>query len=128
MRAAAFVVGLLIAAVGATGLIAPTVLFRIAGWFTSPDPWYLLAVVRISVGVLLLLEAKVSRAPRAVRVVAFIPILAGIAIPIIGAERASAMVQSWLSVGPAIAQLSVLPVLALGTFIAWAFAPSRRAA
>ncbi|HZW75867.1 MAG TPA: hypothetical protein VFF43_20120 [Caldimonas sp.] len=127
MKMAAFFVGLLIAAVGVTGLIAPAALYTIASWFTSPDPWYLLAVVRIAVGVLLLIEAKVSRAPRAVRVVAFIPILAGIAIPFIGVERAGAMVQSWLSVRPAVARLSVLPVLALGSFIAWAFAPAGRA-
>jgi len=124
MKAAAFLVGLLIAAVGLTGLISPAALFTIAGWFTNPDPWYVLAVVRIAVGVLLLVEAKVSRVPRAVRVVAFIPILAGIAIPIIGVERAGAMMQSWLSVRPAVARLSVLPVLALGSFIAWAFAPA----
>lgn len=128
MRTAAFLVGLLIAAVGVTGLMAPAALYQIAGWFTSPDPWYVLAVVRIAVGVLLLLAAKTSRAPHAVRGVAFVPILAGIAIPVLGVERAGAMVQSWLSVGPAVARLSVLPVLALGAFIAWAFAPPRRAA
>jgi hypothetical protein len=126
VKTAAFLVGVIIAAVGVTSLIAPAVLYRIAEWFTSPDPWYVLAVVRIAVGVMLLLAAKTSRAPHAVRVVAFVPILAGIAIPILGAERAGAMVQAWLSVGPAVARLSVLPVLALGSFIAWAFAPAGR--
>ena len=73
---------------------------------------------------LLFRAAEDSRVPRVVRVVAFVPILAGLAIPIIGAERASAMVSWWTGLGPGVERLSVLPVLALGTFVAWAFAPT----
>ena len=123
MKTGAFLVGLGIGAVGLAGLIDPSLLYRVAGAFTSAAAWWTLAAVRVAVGVLLVLAAPVSKAPRAVRVVALVPILAGITIPIVGVERAGAMVAWWTALGPGMARLTVLPVLALGSFIAWAFAP-----
>jgi hypothetical protein len=128
VKTLAFVVGLLILAVGVIGIVVPSVLVWIAGRFESPLAWYALAVVRILFGLLLLLVAKSSRAPRTLGVVAFIPLVAGLAIPFVGVARARATVYAWSLQGPGVLRLSAIPVLVLGGFIAYACAPGRGAA
>ena len=124
----AFVIGLFILSVGAIGILVPSFLVWIGRLFVAPAAWYALAVVRVALGVLLLSVAKSSRAPRTLRVVALIPLLAGLAIPFVGAERARDMVHQWSLQEPGLLRLSAIPLLALGGFIAYACAPVRSAA
>src|SRR5262249_57012792 len=124
----AFVIGLFILSVGAIGILVPAFLVWIGRLFVAPAAWYALAIVRVALGVLLLLVAKSSRVPRTLRVVALIPLLAGLAIPLIGVERARDMVDRWSLQGLGSVRLSAVPLLALGGFIADACSPLRRAA
>lgn len=130
MKTLAFAIGLSILTVGVAGLIAPASLVWIARRFAAPVDWlwYTLAVIRVAFGVLLLFVAKVSRAPKTLRVVAFIPLAAGLAIPFVGVERAQATVDWWSMQGPGLVRLTTIAIMALGGFIAYACAPSRRAA
>jgi hypothetical protein len=123
MKALAFVIGLCIAAIGAIGLLAPAVLLWIGGRFGSPTEWYAIGVVRVAFGLLLFSVAKTSRSPRALRAVAFIPLLAGIAAlvtPLVGLAQARAAVEWWSRQGPGVARLTALPLIALGGFVAYA--------
>lgn len=127
VKTIAFVMGLIIVAVGAIGIFLPSGLVWISQGFVGPVEWYTLAVVRVAFGVLLLLVAGASRTPKALRVVAFIPLVAGLAIPFVGVDRARATVEWWSLQGPGMVRLSSIPVLALGGFVAYACSPSRRA-
>jgi hypothetical protein len=94
----------------------------------TPAEWYVLAAARVAFGVLLFFAAKTSRMPKTLRFVACVPIVAGLAIPFVGVDRARATVD-WLSLqGPVTVRFSSIPVLVLGGFAAYACAPSRRAA
>jgi hypothetical protein len=129
MNTLAFIIGLGISAVGALGLVAPAFLIWIAQRFAAPGEWLVLGVVRIAVGLLLLSVAKTSRTPRALRVVAFIPLLAGVAAlatPFVGLERAVAAVEWWSRQSPTVARFTAVPILALGAFIAYASWPAHR--
>jgi hypothetical protein len=128
VKTLAFVIGLLILTVGVIGMVVPSALQWIAGRLESPRAWYALAVIRVLLGVLLLVVAKSSRAPRALRVVAFVPLVAGLAIPLVGVPWARATVEAWSLQGPGVLRLSAIPVLLLGGFIAYACAPARGAA
>ena len=131
MKTLAFVIGLCIIAVGILGILSPSALVWIAQRFGTPADWYALGAVRVAVGVLLLSVAKTSRAPRMLRVVAFIPLLAGLgalATPFVGVERARATLEWWSRLGSGPVRLSAIPLLVLGGFIAYACAPARRAA
>jgi hypothetical protein len=128
VKTLAFVIGLLILTVGVIGMVVPSALQWIAGRLESPRAWYALAVIRVLLGVLLLVVAKSSRAPRALRVVAFVPLVAGLAIPLVGVSWARATVEAWSLQGPGVLRLSAIPVLLLGGFIAYACAPARGAA
>ena len=130
MKALAFVAGLGILAVGEIGLLMPSTLVWIAQRFGTPLQWYAIGAVRVAFGVLLLSVAATSRAPRTLRVVALIPVLAGLgalATPFVGVERAGAILEWWSQLGPGYVRLSALSLLLLGGFIAYACAPARRA-
>jgi hypothetical protein len=127
VKTLAFVIGLYILAVGVIGMIAPSSLIWIAQRFTTPMDWYALAAVRIAVGLLLLSVAKASRTPRTLRVVAFVPLIAALAIPVLGVEHARATVEWWMAQGSGLIRLSAVPLLALGGVIVYACAPARRA-
>ena len=128
MKVLAFAIGIVILTIGVLGMIAPSLLISIGQLFVVPAAWYVLAVVRVAIGVLLLVVANSSRVPRALRVVAFVPLLAGLAIPFVGVSRAQEMVERWSLQESWLIRLSALPVIALGGFVAYACAPSRRAA
>ncbi|MGD0887477.1 MAG: hypothetical protein ABSA46_21755 [Thermodesulfovibrionales bacterium] len=123
MKTLAFVVSLVIIAVGAVGILAPPALVWIAQHSLAPVELYSIAAVRVAFGLLLISVASASRAPKTLRVVAFIPLVAGIATPFVGIERAQTVTQQ----GSGVVRLSAVPLLALGGFIAYACAPARRA-
>ena len=128
MKTLAFAIALVICGVGLVGLVTPAALVWLAHYFASPSALYLVAAIRVAFGLLLLLVAAQSRFPEALRVVAFIPLLAGLATPVVGFARAVALLEQWTQLGPGAVRATSLPVLALGGFIAYACAPVRRAA
>jgi hypothetical protein len=131
VKTLAFAIGLCIIAVGAVGIITPSALMWIAQRFGTPAEWYAIGAVRVAFGLLLLSVAKTSRAPQILRVVAFVPLLAGLgalATPSMGVERARATLDWWSHLGSVYIRLSAIPLLALGGLIAYACAPGRRAA
>ena len=94
MKTLAFVIGLCIIAVGAVGILTPSGLIWIAQHSLAPGKlYYFIAAFRVAFGLLLLSVASASRAPRTHRVVAFIPLVAGIATPFVGVERAPAIIE-----------------------------------
>ena len=126
MKTLAFAIGLCIITVGVIGFITPSALIWIAQRFGTPTEWYAIGAVRVALGLLLLSVAKTSRAPQMLRVVAFVPLLAGLgalAMPLIGVERARATLDWWSHLGSVYIRLSVIPLLALGGLIAYACAP-----
>jgi hypothetical protein len=131
VKTLAFVMGLCIVAVGAIGIVTPSALVWIARRFGTAADWYALAAVRLAFAALLLWVASASRAPRTLRVVALIPLVAGLAAlatPFVGVERARAALDWWSGLGSGYVRLTAVPLLALGGFIAYACAPTRRPA
>jgi catechol 2,3-dioxygenase-like lactoylglutathione lyase family enzyme len=100
----------------------------IAHHAVSPAQLYFIAVVRVAFGVLLISVAARSRAPNTLRVVALVPLVAGIATPFVGVERAPAIIEWWSQQGSAVIRLTAIAVLALGGFVAYACAPGARVA
>jgi hypothetical protein len=131
VKAVAFVVGLGIATVGAVGILMPSGLVWIAHRSLTPGAFYTIAMVRVAVGLLLILVARASRAPRALRVLGYVILIAGIATALtglLGIGRARATIDWWTEQGPDLVRLTAVLVLTLGSFIAYACTPARRAA
>jgi hypothetical protein len=128
VKTLAFVFGFCILAVGAVGVVAPTTLFWIAQHFVTSGPFYALAVIRVAFGLVLISVASESRAPKGLRVVGFVIVIAGIASALAGLlaiGRARATIEWWMQQGSGVARLSGVLVLAPGGFVAYACAPKR---
>lgn len=131
VKALAFLFGLGIATVGAVGLLVPSVLVWIAYHFVTPGEFYLLAAVRVAFGLVLISVAAESRAPKALRILGYVILIAGITTALVGLleiGRARAMIEWWLRQGSAVVRLTGIFVLVLGAFVAYACAPVRRSA
>ena len=131
MKTLAFVFGICISAVGAVGILAPSILVWLAQHFVTSGAFYVIATVRIAFGVLLISVASASRMPRALRVLGSVIVILGIATALTGLVaigRARGAIEWWLQQGSGVFRLTGILVLALGGFVAYACAPTRRTA
>jgi hypothetical protein len=131
VKTLAYVIGLFIASVGIVGLIVPSFLVWIAGHFVSSGAFYVVAVVRVAVGLLLISVAPDTRAPRTIRVLGCLLVIAGIGAAVtalVAIGRASAIIDWWLRQGSGVVRLTGIPLIILGGFVAYVCAPSRRSA
>ena len=131
MKNLAFMVGLCIVTVGCVGILAPSGLVWIARHSTTSGAFYFIAMVRVAFGLVLIFAASVSRAPKAVRVLGYVILIAGIMTALTGLlaiGRARDIIDWWLQRGLGVVRLTGVLVLALGGFVAYACAPARRAA
>jgi len=131
MKSLAFVVGLLILAFGAVGILVPSGLVWIAQHAVTSGAFYVIATVRIAFGLVLVSVASGTRAPKTIRVLGYLILVAGIATALTGLvamERARVLIEWWLQQGPVVLRLTGVLVVAIGGFVAYACAPARRAA
>ena len=131
MKTLAFLLTLVIMAVGAVGVVVPSGLVWIAQHSVTSGAFYLIATVRVAFGLVLISVASVSRAPKTLRILGYLILIAGIATALTGVvamERARAIIEWWLQQGSGVVRLAGVVLLALGGFVAYACAPARRAA
>ena len=130
MKTLAFLFGLCIGVVGLVGIVAPSALIWLAHPFVTSGAFYLIALVRIAFGLVLISVASASRAPRALRVMGYVIVIAGITTALTGLvalDRARGAIDWWSQQGSGLLRLTGVLVLALGGFVAYACAPGRRA-
>jgi hypothetical protein len=98
------------------------------GSVISPVGLYAIAVVRIAIGLVFVLAAPLSRAPRTLRVLGLIVIIAGLMTPWFGVARAQAVLNWLANAGPSLMRLDAVVGLAIGGFLVHVFrTPTRRA-
>jgi len=64
--------------------------------------------------------------PRTVRVIGIVALLAGLATPFIGVERARAILDWWLAPGSVVVRVSCIFSVAFGCFVLYAVIGRRR--
>jgi hypothetical protein len=125
MKLLAIVIGAVIIAVGVIGLINPTTLLTIGQVVATPVGLYVIAVVRVCIGLVLVLAAAASRMPRTVRAAGAFLVLAGVVTPLFGVDRSRAVLD-WLTAhGQGLLRLDALVATALGVFMVYAIGPVR---
>jgi hypothetical protein len=125
MRAVVFTIGTLIALLGAVGIVAPTFLLSVSRPFLTPTGLYAAALIRVVFGAVLLMAAPGSRLPRTLRVLGAVIVVAGIATPLVGVERARAIVDWWAAHGPVLLRMWASVAVVLGAFVAYAVSGRR---
>lgn len=120
MNLLAIVVGLLIVAVGVVGMTAPDSLVTIGRNALTPTGLYVIAVLRVCIGIVLILAAPTSRMPKTLRVLGAVAVIGGITTPLFGVDRSRAVVSWWVSQSPLFLRLAALFAAAFGSFIIYA--------
>ena len=118
---------LLVAALGAIGVVAPGELRGIARHFQTPSGLYAAAAFRVVLGGALVVAAPTSRLPRAIRTVGIVILVAGLITPFLGLDRFRGILE-WLSAqGPTATRIWAGVALAFGCLLIYALFPRSRA-
>jgi hypothetical protein len=128
VAAVAFAIGVLIAAEGAIGLAVPEAFVRIVRAFREPPVLYVASVIRIMIGIVLVMAAPRSRAPRVLRVLGVVVTVGGVLTPFIGGRLADVFLNWWTTGGTGEVRIFATLALVVGVVIVYAVAPARRAA
>ena len=115
-------------AIGAVGLVTPDALIAVGRYAATPGGLYVAAALRVGIGVVLWLVAPLSAAPRTLRVLGAFVIIAGLATPFFGVERAQSVFAWALTQGTVRIRIGAGLILAAGGLIAFAVASGRRPA
>jgi hypothetical protein len=127
MRKLGLVLGGLVILGSAISFAGPDLRLSLERSLITPAGLYAITVLRIAVGLVLVLAAPASRAPRTVRALGLIVIVAGLATPWFGVARAQAVVNWLTSAGPLLMRLDAVVGMAMGGFFVYAFRTPRRA-
>jgi hypothetical protein len=128
MRLLGLVIGALVVLASAITFAAPDLRLSLEGSLMTPAGLYAIAAMRIAIGLVFVLAAPASRAPRTLRVLGLIVIIAGLSTPWFGVDRGQAVLSWMASAGPLPMRLDACVGMALGGFLVCAFrAPTRRA-
>ena len=123
MAIVAFVISLLVAALGMLGIISPPRLLGVVRHFQTPAGLYAAAAIRLVFGAALFLAAPASRTPEVVRIVGVIVFVAGLITPLFGLERFRRLLDWWSSRGPIFIRAWASIALAFGLWLAYAVFP-----
>ena len=126
MALVARLIGLFIAAIGVLGVIAPDGLLTAVRSLQTPLGLYLAASFRVVSGVVLVLAASSSRAPKVLRPLGFVIIVAGLITPFFGVDRVRAILDWWSGQGAAFMRVWAGLAVAFGAFVVYAVVPRRR--
>ena len=125
LNLAAMIIGFAVAGLGCVGLLAPLQLLAFGNSLLTAQGLYIVAAVRIAFGLVLILAARRSRMPRALRAIGIVIIIAGLITPLFGVERSTSMFNWLSSQGPALVRLVAILAIAVGAFILYAASPRR---
>ena len=117
---AALLVALVTIAVAVVGLVHPdsvTTARRI--YFATPGRMYVAAMIRVSMGIVLIVAAAGARWPRILFALGVVMCLQALSATLMGPDRARAVLE-WEAVHPALLQAGAVVALISGAFIALA--------
>jgi hypothetical protein len=126
MKLLAFALALLMICLALTGMAWPEGLVRVGHYSFTPSGVYVVAAVRLAIGLVFFLAAPASRAPRTLRIIGVIVCVAGLTIAFLSVDRASELLDWWSAKGVGFVRVAAVAVLAVGSFIAYVTAPRRR--
>ncbi len=129
MRLFGLVIGALVITGSAISLAALDLRLSLERSVITPAGLYAIAALRIVIGLVFVFAAPASQAPRTLRVLGLIVIVAGVMTPWFGVARARAVLNWLASAGPLLMRLDAVVGMAIGGFLVYVFRmPTRRAA
>ena len=128
MRWLGLVIGAFVIIASAISFAVPDLRLSLERSVMTATGLYAIAGLRIAIGLVFVCAARASRAPRTLRVLGLIVIIAGLSTPWFGVARALAVVNWLASAGQLLMRLDAVVGMALGGFLVYVFrTPIRRA-
>ena len=126
MRIAALSVALFSILVGIVGLASPDTLLTVRRlYYATSGRLYVAAACRVAMGVVVILVAPASGAPKTLRLLGGLMCMQGVAAALFGLERARAIAEWEATQGTALLRVGAAVALATGGFIAFAVTGGR---
>ncbi len=123
MLVALFTVG-----IGVVGLVSPESVTSVRRYnFATPSGTYTACAVRLAMGLVVILGATASRAPKTLRVLGALMCMQGLSATILGPEHARTILE-WETMRPALLRAGAIVALASGVFMLFALTTGRRPA
>jgi hypothetical protein len=125
VRAAALLVALVSIAIGLVGLVSPDSVMNVRREYVAT--WLGLhsaGAVRMAMGLVLIVFAPSSRAPKMLRLIGALMFLQGLVPQFYSVERAQALLQWEVTWGSTLLRVGASVALATGAFVAFAARPS----
>jgi len=126
MRSAALLVAAFTIIVGIVGLISPdrvTTARRL--YFATPVGLYTAGAVRVAMGLVVILIAPASRAPKTLRALGAVMCMQGLAATLLGPDRARAVLEWETMQGTAVLRVGAAVALTIGCFLVFAISGHR---
>lgn len=126
MRMAALLVGLFTVVVGVVGLVSPASVTAVRRqYFATPAGLYTASAVRLAMGLVVILGATASRAPKTLRLLGALMCMQGLSAAILGPDHARRVLE-WETMRPALLRAGAIVALASGVFMVFAVTTGRR--
>ena len=120
VRVAALLVALFTIGVGVLGLISPdSVTAARRQYFATPTGFYTAAAVRLAMGLVVIMCASASHAPKTLRLLGALMCMQGLSATLLGPERARTVLE-WESRRPALLRAGAIVALVSGVFMTFA--------
>jgi hypothetical protein len=126
VRSAALLVAVFTIVVGVVGLLSPETLTTVRRlYFATPVGLYAAGAVRVAMGLVVILSAPVSRAPKTLGALGAVMCLQAVVATLLGPERARAVLEWETMQGTALLRVGAALALAAGGFAAFALSDQR---
>ena len=123
MKTLAWVVTAFVLAAGVACIAVPDAILGLRSLFATWTALFSIAVVRAAIGIVLIMAAPKSRAPRMLQAAGAIMLFAGMMTPLFGVERTKAVLAWEAAQGPPLIRAIGVGVLAIGGFLGFALKP-----
>ena len=123
MRLLGLVIGALVLLGSAIAVVAPDPLISFGRSLITPAGLYAIAALRVALGLAFILAAPRSRAPRPLRILGALVIIAGLTTPWFGVARSHALLDWWAGAGRPYLRLAAAAAMAIGGLLVYAFRP-----
>lgn len=128
MKPLALLVALLFIIIGAVLVVAPDRMLLVRPYVLTPIGLYAIGALRVGMGLVLMAVATASRAPRALRALGVVLVVAGLMTPLLGIERTGHIADWGMAQGRGLRWGVAAMLLGIGSFIAMAVSGGRRTA
>jgi hypothetical protein len=120
MKIALLLVAVFTIVVGVVGIVSPDSVTTVRRqYFATPVRLYAAAAVRVAMGLVVILSASVSRAPKTLRVLGVVMCMQGLAAALFGPDRARQILE-WETTHTALLRAGAVVAVATGCFFVFA--------